>query len=817
MSYVEGDNETAAGLDTRRSDWSADGVLAAARKQPAPLMGKDEGTVAKLNASEWERLEQPMRAKKARWAVNRLRRQGVIGVYAYKPDKDRNEWRVYVPLGAKRVPHTFNQLARLGRRLKSNLFADPPTPEAVPDTDADEDRGAAEFTTRVLQVEGSSAGYNNLRSARRSFDVAITYDSGFRYHYVDPKGGGRQPKSIQASAQARTVRDALYKMVTTTDPLTGEASVSKIPQPPPYVTRFVKPAAPVPGLAGMAAAPGADPAIAAQAVFDAELTDDPGEADYEWLPKIKHRVLSGRNVRIYPESALDVSDASEVRIAELVTLGELKRQYDRVATMTDEQLRELAKYRPPHPKDLLPQHQKDSSRLGADSAGSGAGEKSDGVSDQTLVFVCVTVHRSDSEYVNGCFVVTGGDCCVLERREWVGTKPNGVKVPLLIPVDQCKGWEEGEDDQYGFGLAHLLGPGNELRASLFGAYLEHLDRFNRRKVWYPWNSPLSPKEMQAESGTYLPYNPQIGMPKVEEVPAFDANAIDMIERATNENNSDAGLEPSAQGQNPPGVESGYHAQQLIEQVAVGLSDVKQACEDMITRGWLIDAQLIMAFYTVPQRVAYVGDDGQHKEKEFTGADLGGFKDIQILKGSFTMMSPSAKMAVTEHMMSGPVPVISPQEGRRIILGNVGGLIGVQDDPHFQRVRQQVARFLEGPPKDLPEPQWAEVAAGIFDRRPTDLMPAYAEVRETELARAVAGTKYGRLPVNWRAYLDNELAQMTAAKTGALAPGAPAPDALGPGGTAPMPQLGAPSPLALTAPAPAASIGAPPAAPVPAAA
>lgn len=815
MGYVTHDEETGAlpggGGSSSRPAYDENGVDL--KKQPAPLMAASAPAVAKLNVREWERQEEPMRGRKARWLVNRMRRQGVIGVYAYKPDKDRNEWKVYIPLGARKVPTSLNQAARLCRRLKSNLYADPPTPEATPDTDSDEDRSTAEFTTRVLQVEGSSAGYNNLKSARRAFDAACTYDSGFRHHYIDPKGGGRQPKKIQASPAARTVRDALYTTVNEPDPATGQMRVVRYPQPGPYVTRYVKPAAPVGG-----AVPGLAPDVGRQAAFDAELTDDASEADYEWLPKVKHEVLTGRNVRLYPETASDVSEAAELRIGQLVSVCELKRRFETVAAMSDENLAKLCRYRPPHPKDVLPPHLKDTAKIGAAQMSEGNPEK---LTDDAFAFIVTTYHIVDGEYPNGCYIVTGGDEFILDRREWVGTKPDGVKVPLLIPVDQCKGWEEGEDDPYGYGLMHLLGTGNELRAQQLGAYIEHLERFNRRKVWYPWNSPLSPKEMQAEQGTYLPYNPQIGAPQVEQVPEFPGDAVAMLDRTTSELNSESGLEAPAQGQNPPGVESGYHAQQLIEQVSVGLSDIKQANEDMITRGWLIDAQLIMAFYTVPQRVAYVGDDGEHKEREFTGADLGGFKDIQITKGSFTMLSPSAKMAIAEHMMS--TSIISPQEGRRIILGNVGGTLGVEDDPAYLRIRRQLSRFLDGPPKDSTPDQWPQIAADIFDRRQTDLLPDAAAMRWAEIARAINGTKYAKQPAAWRQYLDLEgqamrqgagittLAEQQAAQAAQAAPPAPAatepaPTARG-GGKAPLPSPRPPA-LAITAAPTQPSVGVP---------
>src|SRR5205823_8897993 len=96
-----------------------------------------------------------------------------------------------------------------------------------------------------------------------------------------------------------------------------------------------------------------------------------------------------------------------------------------------------------------------------------------------------------------------------------------------------------EEDPYGKGLMRLLGPGNEVRSAQIGALLEHLDRFNNRKVFYPITSALQPKAMQAATGTYIPINPG-GQPTVEDLPTFpDASLkmLDFIDRKSTRLNS----------------------------------------------------------------------------------------------------------------------------------------------------------------------------------------------------------------------------------------------------------------------------------------
>src|SRR5207302_1642481 len=86
-----------------------------------------------------------------------------------------------------------------------------------------------------------------------------------------------------------------------------------------------------------------------------------------------------------------------------------------------------------------------------------------------------------------------------------------------------------------------------------------------------------------------------------------------------------------------------------------------------------------------------------------GADLGTTKDVRLQKGTLSMLSPSSKAAVAQEMFNLTDPqtgehIIGVPELRRIILGNVGGLFGLQDDPARERVRRQITQWSDGPPK-----------------------------------------------------------------------------------------------------------------------
>src|SRR5260370_20717156 len=120
----------------------------------------------------------------------------------------------------------------------------------------------------------------------------------------------------------------------------------------------------------------------------------------------------------------------------------------------------------------------------------------------------------------------------------------------------------------------LLGPGNEVRSAQIGALLEHLDRFNNRKVFYPITSALQPKAMQAATGTYIPVNPG-GQPTFEDLPTFPDASFKMLDFITGEMDDESGLQQTAKALAARSVPSGIHPQRVIEPVHLPLAAVKQ--------------------------------------------------------------------------------------------------------------------------------------------------------------------------------------------------------------------------------------------------
>lgn len=770
------DDETAASTSTKSQTSNSDDDSTSAAAAPVgvgPLLEKEPEKVVKLMNGFWEDQESAMAEAIARWKANAKRREGVIGVHVVKPDPDKAEWKVWAPPGAARVPPTFNQPARLSRRLVSNMFVDQPLPEVTPGGASDNDKAdAAEYQTRILQDVCTSPMFNVPEMAEDAVDKACTFDSGFVRVYIDPKGGGSRPRTIQASESALTVNDALY--------VDGDGET---PQPGPYVTRYVKPLE-----------------EGEEEGFE-QLTDDPQLADKEWLPGLRRELLTGMNLRAIPATATTIEEAQGVVIRTPAKLADLRTQYpDAFAELDNEQLWELVNQRPAKsdtvltPADKVQPKKKDDDEPPPD--------------DTTIIVTMVYMAGGGGQYPDGAYCVAAGTKLLLHRQRWVATV-NGVEEALPVPIAQFKGWNEGKDTFYGYHLMHFLGPGQEVRAAALGGAIEHLDRFNKRKVFYSPQTLYQPKVAPAAGGLMVPVQPGTE-PKTEDFPEYPRIGMEIMNMATAELNDESGLLPIAQGQTDPSVTSGLHAQKVIEQVNIGLGSIKRSTEKGVVRLWNISASFIRAYYTVSQQIRYRGDDQEYKQKDWSGVDLTDAKDVRILKGSFTMLAPSAKLSVAEYMRK--LNLIDDNQLRMMAAGNMGGLMGLQDDPAMLRVRRQISLWEDGPPKAenpsepmpdqypgetaIEEPQNAEAplpeipentgsapmsdpsiigsippaapplpdpmqlaGADVFKPLPNDEEPAIAGIRFRELSRAMCSKKFERQPEQWRAVFVAEYERM----------------------------------------------------------
>lgn len=683
----------------------------------------------------WESLESVVQPRVVRAKVNHARRLGDRFVGMVK-DQDTNLWRLYTPPNSRRVPPSLSRGRRLCRRITAQMFQDPPLPEATPSRDDDDARDASELATRILSSLGGESGVNNLRSAQRAFDKIHDYGSGFRYHYVDPEGGGAGPRTILASKAALTEDEAIERTETVMGmqgPVTRTVAL-----PEPYVPRFVRP--------------------------DGSLTDDEAEAEEVWTPRLCHEVHTPKTVRMWPPTAQDVSEARLVFLLAFRSWGDVKRLYPEVEQLDDEAQKRITTHRPKNLADYLPNHLTEQDLEGPD-------RPSDKLSDNAICVLLLVYAKAGPEASDGLYAVIGGSREVIARDEWLYRNEDTGKIePLDIPVDQFKGWEEGDEDQYGFGTMDWLGEGDELLAQIDGARVLHFQRLGNRKTFLPMTSSLTPRALQATTATVIPYSG--GKPEFEDLPSFPTDIIELRKTIADEMTDESGLQPAAQGQDTPNIQSGFHAVQMIEQSLAGMADLRQHAADALERGWRVDLQLMRAFFSGFHILRQVGPDNALKVRHWTAAELGDCSDVRVLRGTFSMMSPSMKSSIALAMSQNG---LLTREGlMRATSGGTGGLMALQDDPHILRVRRQVAIWELGP-QQLPDGQFDPMSPSPFDYRPVDDQQDVAAVRAVELGRAMASTHYSRMPIWWQQGLVDTYMRAFFAAQGQVQPPPPPPN------------------------------------------
>ncbi len=678
------------------------------KKNLLDLAKTDRKKAAEKMVREWDGTYKQMSGLRAQWRANAARFAGWTGV---RCEKVKDEKVCKIPIGATNTFGGMNKAARLTRRITSRLFSDPPLPDVEPEGNTDDEGDQAEFTARVLTILGDPGELDNTGTARDAYDRGHIYGSGFRHWWVDPRGGGHRAMQIQAKPFAQTVEDALEENL-----------------PGDLQTRYVR--------------------------EDGSLTDEPKEAKRKWLPKLQREILTGKHVRFIPSQVRDVEDADGMMVGAMVPYGTVKHIFPKILELSEERRQEIVTARPQHARDLLPRGKQDS--------------LTDELNDDNLVFVLTRYHRSNPDYSRGAHLIALGEDFLAWPPE-DGEETDGEwwdqenDTPLDIPLDQFKQMDE-EDNPYGIGMMELLGSGNEIRASILGTILEHLDKFNNLKVFVPLFSPVQAQQLQSPTKTYIPC-PQGMKPETETMPNLPAALKDFLAFVTTDMDDESTLQEVAQGLAPASVTSGRQAAEIVEQVHAALSGMHHNVGKGLIRGWQIMNQLVRAYYTVPQQISWLGDDGAYKQKSWLGTDLTSAKHIRIKRGTFTMLQPTQKtLLAREQMEMGGMSIAEFQD---ITSSNVQGLTGLQNNIHRLRAKRQIAAWNEGPPEEWqpqppqPNPETGEmepvpdpVLENVLGTLPPDIEPENAALRTYEFAKAISSTKFSLWQPEWQEGLLN---------------------------------------------------------------
>jgi hypothetical protein len=649
------------------------------------------------------------RRRRAEAEVAKAWIRGIRGVRIRRQSEDRNDVMLQIPLGAYDIPPLMDRTDELLEKVVSHLLADPPVPDAEPARDDDQARDASEFTTRLLTIEGSESGWNNLSLVRRAERKAGIYGSGFVYPCIDPTGGGWRPMAVRALATAQTVEDA------TRDPTNGEP----LPEDDERLTtRYVLPNE--------------------DENQPAALTDDKTQADRQWLPKIRPEVLTAEQVVLLPETCTSVGDAVGCILIRHTPLGKFKGEFaDKVSGLSQDQLRELCEWNPEDAKKARPGF------VGGKNVNTNVGNGSDNVPDTALVCTLSLYFTSHYAYPKGAYIVIANPAVVpvVHKQTWSGMVELGEEPGvsgetatdeemLMLPLAQFRQIDDDvDDDPLGRGLVWKLGPPDEVRGEIVAAWLDYLDWSNNPNVMLPMGSNVDGADWDRRDGTPLYYNPA-GQPVQEQIPPFPSDGKEFFDRATQAQDSASMLEEVAQGVDSPNINSGVQASYTIQQAHVNMAMLRANFADGQERLWRLTTQLYRVFYTIPQILKFQGDDGAYKAREWSRIDLGSTRDVRIARGSFTQQSPEQKQAMLDQRAAAQL--IDREEYERLSASNIRPAIGFQDNPHRMRVRRQISAWRDGPPADFAQ-QYANYQTQVAQYQATAQQAQMADAQAQQLA------------------------------------------------------------------------------------
>jgi hypothetical protein len=387
------------------------------------------------------------------------------------------------------------------------------------------------------------------------------------------------------------------------------------------------------------------------------------------------------------------------------------------------------------------------------------------ITDEAVVCVLCLYFRSCATAPLGAkLCITGADEPLRDTRKvTIGKDAAARTVILPLPLAWFR-WAEdtATGDPKGTAGIEALGAHEEIRAKALSYVLEYMDRFGSPRTYLPMTSTMQADDFRM--GGDVPVRIAPGeQPFFEQVPPLSNVVSQVYETQGTEMDTASGLEEAARGVSSPGVKSGVHAQQIIEQALVALAGTQQNAHAFICRLWRNELEYIRAYVSVPRQLAYLGESGDVLTRAFTGADLIGAGDIQVARGTGTMMARSVKTGLAREELQMAMQTgdqMGVMRYQRAITGNTTPLLGLQDDPHRARIARQIGLWRDaatkqheppmppdpmavdamGQPMPMPDPV-ADAAASLFAPNPTDDLPAVAPIRFAELSDVIASRTF----------------------------------------------------------------------------
>ncbi len=644
--------------------------------------------------------------RQERLAINRLeqdihwaRVRGGFPFSRLEQNQDQSSWRAILPPGVSNLTLAAvpNKAQDLCNKAVETLMADPPKPLPKPVNDSEEAERAAEMAQRWLEIDGGEAGTNDNALFFGSLDASTYRSTAYQEYWVDKDGGGYVPLQLKAHPQATDPASPLMAK----DPTTGQA----IPTTD-YVLRYVTPADPETG--------------------QRQFTANPADAEQVWQPKIMVDVLYREHVRVYPEDK-DVHSADAYIRLGYCTLGQAKRRWKAIRDLPENDQIALLDWQPTRFLCLLPVALRSRWRLGL-GADKDANQKG-GSNDERMVFWYRWCKKACRDYPRGASIYcTGALGGMVFERETLAAE---VKVPAsAIQGNSATGKEDAVDlremdlpivqirliqdteyrDPTGQPLIGRFAGSSEVKSQLVSGYAALTDRKLHRAGFIAGVSSIAGFQVQNSraTGDLVPTIVQGDKPWYEDVPNLPENFLNFITYLDNQMDSAASSSKPAQGAADQQEVSGVARQLAIRQSNISMSRFNQAHLEAYTRHCRIKVQLAMAYYTAPQLIRYVGDDGAYKQDWWTGADFALVSDVGIQPGTGTMQSPQEK--VNYAFTATQMKFLNAGDAQDIVRNAISSSLGAPDDPSQQRVERQCAAWLQGPPDGWVEQKRAQQQA-----------------------------------------------------------------------------------------------------------
>lgn len=684
----------AAGLGSDEPDDAGesgveDDTLPLPREAGKLLSERDPGRVFKAIddiVQRQERLARNREEKKRHWDKVR---EGEPFAYL-EHNEDRSIFKATVAPGVdadatgSAIPNKMDDLCN---KVISQLLADDFLPDPKPDGDADSDRGAADLGKKFLRADGQTSGTDDRQLLRDALNSNITGAAEAVFVWVDPTAGGWRPMQIMAHPRAEDATKPLYAPML--DTATGMPILAAGPDgvPAPILEKASQPV-----LRYVATAKGAR-------IF----VEDATQADRQWLPKHRRKMLSINQVRCVPQSA-SVFDASSITLLLYDTLGEAKKRFQTLRTMRPAELKTLCQWRPRRWKSIVPDAHRPK-----DNEGMGA------VTDDTLLFWYEHFCPSAPDYPDGAQVCVTGhgkgssgqttDGTVLLRdtlRDDVEIE-DGVKTPILrvppVSVFVCVN-DIRDRDPLGSALMARFGGGKDAHDQIWAGMFDAMYKALNPNCYIPGTSTVTKEDVNRRDGTPIEILTKDDRPEWETPPELPTYVPQLLEQLNQSFNSAAGTNETSNGLDSQYAVSGVAKEVAIKTARVALAQYWQNTVKGLTYYWRIKLQLAQAKLTVPQMVRLSGVESAYKQPWFVGADMCGVSEVALQAGSGSMMTPTEKAQHLGFLQQNQW--LDPEQAGELARASMQDDLGLPPNIHEEAVNRDIAAWSKGPP-----PGWME--------------------------------------------------------------------------------------------------------------